>query len=311
MTKILIGAIHWAVASGRYMADAFRRMGCDVRTAGPAMGIEIWGMQINPKYIWTPDYTTAPGIVADYGIKPMLAGLGGWTPDLIINMDSAFSLMGDRGYFPCPKVLYGVDNHVRSYDRPGEWYDHYFLAHSQGPALIVCEGCSKFTWLPCGYDPVTFTPSPILMTERIYDVALVGYPYPDRMKIVDTMRAAGLMVYAGLGPLYEDYRDIYHQARISLCLSANQDLAQRIFETAAMGCMVLSDPVPDLPKLGAVEYQHYVPYHSVSEAVELAKDYLSEPQSDLFAVANAGQSWAKSHTWDARARTILETMELS
>lgn len=305
MTKILLGANHYAVASGRYMADAFRRIGADVRTFGPPMGARIWGIDVKAEHVWEPD--ASPGIPSrfDCNIKEALAAFPGWTPDLILIMDSAFDLIGHKEDFPCPKVLFGVDNHVRNYYRHGDnWFDHKFLAHHDGPALPVCD-CPDMTWLPCGYDPIWFTPSPIPMAERKYDIALIGYPYPTRQALVAGMQNAGLATFATLGALYEDYRDIYHNTRISLCSSAAGDLAQRVFETAAMGCALLTDRLADLPRLGAREYEHYAPYDTVTEAVMEAKRLLEDPP-ELERMAKEGQAWATPHTWDARAKTILD-----
>src|SRR3989304_4497376 len=156
MTKILILANHYPVASGRYMRDAFRRVGCDTRTMGNEMGNEIWGLHIPDKYVWPPQYL--PG-----------QNLGFWEPDLILQMDTEVTYANTV----CPDVphaIYSVDNHVRRITSLGRW-DHQFLAHHAGPAQPVCD-CQWNTYLPCAYDPSWFTPSPIPMHDRIYDVAI-------------------------------------------------------------------------------------------------------------------------------------------
>lgn len=307
-SKILIAAIHYPVASGRYMDSAFRRLGCDVRTAGPEQGSHIWGVEVDERYTWRPNYT-AGDLFGDYGIGGILKGFDNWTPDLIVCMDSSFTIMGERDEFPCPKVLYGVDNHLKTYNRKGEWYDHKFLAHRGGPALPVCD-CGDQTWLPCAYDKRWFTPSSIPMADRRYDVSLVGWPTPERLELVEAMTEAGIAVYATLGAIYENYRDIYHNSKISLCRSAEQDVAQRVFETAAMGCALLSNRPPDLTRLGAREYEHYAPFNTPQEAIVEARRLLAD-NTELERLAAAGQAWALPHTWDARAQTILETMRLS
>jgi len=305
MTNILIAAIHYPCASGRYMTDAFRRLGCDVRTAGPTQGNHIWGVEVDPRYTWLPNYT-AGDVFGDYGIANILNRFDDWQPDLIVCMDSSFTILGKRDEFSCPKVLYGVDNHLKTYNRRDEWYDHKFLAHHDGPALPVCD-CGDMTWLPCAYDPAHFTPSPIPIHERKYDVMLVGWPTPERQEIVEAMKDAGIAVYATIGAIYDQYRALYHDAKISLCRSAEKDVAQRVFETAAMGCALLANRVPDLPRLGAREYEHYAPFTETKEAVSEAKRLLSD-EAELARLAAAGQAWATPHTWDARAKMILETM---
>lgn len=307
--KVLIAAIHWPVASGRYMSSAFRRIGCDVKTVGPEAYDNIWGMRVNPKYIWKPDIGVGTDIL-DARIQYVLAMLHGWQPDLIVTMDSAFDVIGERSEFPCPKVLYGVDNHVRDYARNRySWFDKMFLAHHDGPALKVAGEKAGMLWLPCAYDDLAFTPSPIPMAEREYDVALIGFPYARRNAIVEAMLKAGLRVRYELGPLYEAFAAAYHDARISLCVSAHEDLAQRIFETSALGCTLLTDSLPDLRRLGAVEGKHYVEYSDTADAVNKALDLLKYP-ARLQDIASAGQAFFAPHTWTKRAYTILEEMGL-
>lgn len=297
MANILCICVKYPVASGRYMTDAFRRLGHSVYVLGPETGNKVWGIEVNPKYAWREPF-----------IPP------GWKPDLVITMDTNYNPIVN---YDCPHVIYSVDNHVRDvkHDSAYPHYDKYFLAHHDGPARPVCEDCGHI-WLPCGYDDLAFTPSPIPMAERKYDVACVGYPYERRQRIVSLMQDAGLNVYAGLGPLYEEYRDIYHNAKISLCVSAAGDVAQRVFETAAMGCVILSDPLMDATRLYMQPFNstvgmgfctHYE-YTTDEGAVNIAKTILADPVGLLAMAGDISKNWARPHTWIARVQTILETM---
>src|SRR5688572_6760103 len=167
--RILVACIHYPVASGRYIARAFKRLGHDVRTVGPATGNQIWGMTVDERHVWTPDVTKETvfdgvGGYLDYWVWDRL---GDWKPDLVITADSAFSIRSTTllGELPMPHVIWGVDNHVRDYDFGLVHFDHYFLAHHDGPALPVDDSRADMTWLPCAYDPEYFTPSPIPMAE--------------------------------------------------------------------------------------------------------------------------------------------------
>jgi hypothetical protein len=307
--RILILAHHYAVCSARYMVDAFRRRGCDVRSLGAPLANRIWGMTVAEHYTWTP---TPPD--------------SGWTPDLIVVMDSdpalldfavsmqtAFSTQRTRhasSLQPAfrrddarvvrhdapaiPTVVYGVDNHVRVYRRPH--FDHYFLAHR---AVSLQPFAADTTWLPCAYDPVHFQPSPLPFEQRPYDVALVGVLYPGRIALIDALRRAGLTVFAATGLLYDGFAAAYHHARVSLCVSAAGDVAQRVFETAALGCVVVSDACPDLAALDA---DPVLTYDSLDAAVEACRAAQHQPER-----AAACLEWAAPHTWDARAEAILRT----
>jgi hypothetical protein len=232
----------------------------------------------------------------------------GWTPELIVCADSAYAYsVSDE--LNIPYIVWGVDNHVRDYQLGVEW-DHVFLAHHDGPALPVDDSRGDMTWLPCAYDSEYFTPSPIPMADREYDVCMVGVGYGRRVEIVNAMQAAGLKVFAGTGLLYEDYRDAYHNSRISLCVSAAGDVAQRVFETAAMGCVLLSDPLTDSKRLATPTFPFkHGGYPTEAEMfVNAAKFYLSCGNEWLTSVAEVTKEWAQPHTWDARAQVVLDTM---
>jgi hypothetical protein len=291
--RILIHAVHYPVCSARYAADAFTRLGHEVRHVGLETGRDIWGLALPEKYIWPQNPPEA-----------------GWIPDLCILMDTAY-----QWHHPsAPTVIWSVDNHVRNLrptgisvgHQPGiapqglPLVAHYFLAHFHGPAQPISS--LDETWLPCGYDPRWHTPSSIPFEAREYDVALIGVMYPQRVQLVEALRGAGLKVLAGTGLVYDQYVAAYHNARISLCVSACGDVAQRVFETAAMGCVVMSDDCADFAILRPKGLWIYDPATVVDEAQAI----LAQPQA---AIANIefAKSWARPHTWDSRAQLLLET----
>lgn len=277
--RILIVANHYPVCSARYMTAACARLGHDVRHVGAAMGRHIWGLELDARTVWQPD--------GDLDTR-----WRDWQPDLVVVMDSDPAILNTVD-FDAPTVVYGVDNHVRDYRRPQ--FDRYFLAH-RGVSLMDWGGDMQH--LPCAYDPVTFTPSPLPFAERPYDVAMIGVMYPQRWALVDALKAAGLRVAIGTGLVYEQYARVYHQARVSLCASFCGDVAQRVFETAALGCVVLSDPCPDFALL---QPRGVLVYRDLDEAVALAQVALHEGAP----LAVESQAWVRGHTWDARAREIV------
>lgn len=293
--KILIHAIHYPVSSARYAVDAFRRIGHDVRHVGQETGREIWGITVAEKYIWKQEPPE-----------------DGWTPDLAILMDTAY-----QWHYPddnVPTIVWSVDNHVRDLRQPG--ISHYFLAH-RGVSMMAWEGDiqlgsappitvprADMTWLPCAYDPTIFTPSPIPYAEREYDVCMIGVMYPQRWTLVNALKAAGLKVYAGTGLLFQDFRDAYWNSRISLCVSANGDVAQRVFETAAMGCLIVSDPCADFERLKPTGIKICAPI----ETIGVVQDLIRSPAYAQDFI-EASMAWVRPHTWDARAQTIIDWYE--
>jgi len=280
--NILITCIHYPIASGRYMARAFRRLGHDVRTAGESTGTKIWGMEVDERHVWQQDYF-----------------LGHWEqglfPDLIIHAESAYPgrRMADESL-----VLWGMDNHVRDY--AGADYDAIFLAHSWGARASEPNAY----WLPPGYDPECHTD---LGGERDIDVLMIGYPYRERVEILKAMAASGLKVAGGLGPLFDEYNALYNRAKIALVKSIGGDLTTRFFENLAQGCCVLADTAPDIDCLGFIAGTDYWPYVSPQEAVEAAHALL---ENDRWrALAAAGKEKARPHTWDARALELLRRVQ--
>lgn len=284
--KLLTVFIHYPVCSGRYFTDALRRLGHDVRHIGDSTGTYI---------PWPPDGGHLPAKYAYPSDGGYTAHWDDWTPDLIILADSAFAYHHPV-YQDVPHVVWGVDNHVRDYRQNG--IAHYFLAHKN---VSIQPLDSDVTWLPCAYDPAVFTPSPIPFADRQYDVCMLGVLYPQRVEILSALANAGLSVFAGTGEVYTEYAAAYHNARISLCVSARGDVAQRIFETAAMGCAILSDPLPDLIELNA---PGIVLYNGVEDVVTQAKALLHAPE-----LADTTQAWAIPQTWDARAQVIFDWYE--
>jgi hypothetical protein len=293
------------------MMDAFRRLGHEVRTVGEAMGVNIWGMTVDSKYEWKPEYPI-------HKIDPR------W-PELVVVMDSDPNVWKqvDGADFECPIVVFGVDNHVRDYE--SDWA-HQFLAHYHGPIYPVDPTRKDHTWLPCATDTKLFTPSPIAWADRDYDICMVGVMYPRRVEVLNALKDAGFKVFAATGLLYDEYRAAYHNSRISLCVSAAGDVAQRIFETGGMGCAILTDPLLDFADEMTNKALHLfgrATYTTPQEAVNLARELLGhQPQAfqidAIMPIENSalGEQAAREiqrnclpHTWEARAQVIVNWFE--
>lgn len=274
--KILLSYIHYPVCSGRYVKDALTRLGHDVRSVGWSTGDQIWGLRVPYHYGHAPD-GAIDAVWTD------------WTPDLVIVMESAFKYHHPY-YAAVPHVVYGMDNHVRDYTQDG--IAHYFLAHNA--TSIMDMKASNVTWLPCGYDP-SFTPSEIPYADREFDVTLIGVLYDNRVELLNAMDKAGLKVQAGTGLVYQDYVNAYHNSRIALNVSANGDLNQRIFECAAMGCVVLSESLVDADNLKLDWVQTF----------KDSKDAIKQAKS-LIALDKPMSVQTELHTWDVRAQVIVD-----
>jgi hypothetical protein len=277
--NILILANHYPVASGRYVRDALRRLGHTVYTDGPAMGTRVWGLTLPPWTEWTPE-PPARGTRID---RVIVMDSDPAILDRVVRMDNGTARVD----------VWGVDNHVRDYRRPS--IDHYYLAHLH-PSIM--PWLPDMVHVPCGYDPVLFTPSPIPFAERRYDVAILGYMYPDRLRAVDELRGSGLKVIAGCGLVGESYVQAHHDSRVALCLPATNDVAMRVMECAAMGNLVMSPWLPDFQKLrprGLYLVRAGVPL------VDQVRDAMTQAEH-----IPEAQAWAANYTWDKLALQVLE-----
>ena len=289
--KILVACIHYSVSSGRYITRALKRLGHEVRTVGPAPGRMIWGFEVEAKWEWKPDYHND-------GQSPTLDDEHKWRPDLVITADSAYRLI----YPKVKSVLWGMDNHVRDYWPNDPKFDEMFLAHSWGYRINE----SNAHWLPPCYDPQAHID--LGFPVRDIDICIIGYPYQERIEIINAMKEAGLNTFVSIGALWDEYNMIYNRAKIALVKSSHGDLTQRFFENMAQGCCVLADRVQDVDKLSFIPGEHYIAYQSITGAVEIAKALLES--GEWAQVAKRGQVFAASHTWDARAQEMLRVVGL-
>ena len=222
-----------------------------------------------------------------------------WQPDLFAFVgkpDSQAYLAVADHYRRRGIPIIGIcpDNHRQ--DLPPNC-DFYFLAHDF--PSIVKPPPDKYHYLPSGYDEVLFTRSEIPWSERRYDVAMVGYPYSQREILHSLFDRTELECFFGIGQLYEEYRDIYQDTRISLSWSVGFDLPQRLFETIACGCFFVTDRIPDVDHYPEMK-DYYDEVLSVDEIVDKVREYVNHPPPGF----NADLLAAK-HGWTSRAEELL------
>ena len=301
--KVLLSCRHYPVAAGRYVYWALRRMGHEVVTVGPAEGAFLpWanGTNLEP-YEWKPDIPLSPAPFGSQVFAPLSDALNrlATPPDLIIQMDAHF-VMGGKA--PCPNVLWMIDNHLTPYGEY-EQFDRIFIAHSWGYG----KDESHAEWLPCAHDPQHH----FVIDEnapRPFDVAVVGVMYPQRQQMIEALRAAGLKVFAAQGAIYEQYNRIYNAAKVALVVSSKRDVAMRVFENMAQGCLVVADEAADMERCGFRYGEDYVSYANVSECVSGIKAALANDRARNEIIRNARAAVAP-HSWENRVKHILEAVK--
>lgn len=294
----------------RYLHDGLVKAGADVTVVGPYTHRHIpWhgGMELAEKYVWKPDLALPMG--AKLATEPLTIAsvcekLGRSDFDVVIQTDPEYALIGDAPS-GCPVTCFAVDNHVRDY-RQRPW-DYIFGAHSWG----YRHNEEAFRWLPCAYDPDWHFDKGL---ARPVDVAIVGVlapngdTYKTRMDGINALVSNGFSVVMATGKVYDEYNNIYNTAKMAYCASANGDLACRVFENMAQGCLVLTDRVGDLTRLGFVEDMDYLGYSNMAELVVQAERGMDK---DLRAeIVERARAMVEVHTWQNRAETLLQEVGL-
>lgn len=298
--RVLVTAIHFGVSIARYLSWGFEAAGCEVVTAGPPMGRFIpWGgaqgLTLPDDQVWTPDIPLDPQCshpVADVLLHPLAQEI-----DLIVSCDAHFALQGES---PVPLVCYAVDNHVRDYSMRS--YDLIFGAHSWAHRRSE----AIFRWLPCAYDPRWHNDMGI---ERDVEVGMVAVLYESRMRAAHTLLQNGISMILAMGPVYEESNRLYNRCQSALVVSACGDLACRVFENMAQGCLVLMEKnIIDAGLMGLADGEHYLGFGNDSELISVVQRARSE--AERARIVKAAKDWVRPHTWQSRATAILKEVEL-
>ena len=293
--RILLSMPHFPVSTGRFLKDAFARLGHDVKSCGAAHGVHTgWGLDIDERYVFHPD-------------APNNEQIPGWIPDLVVNLDEYARPLPQRhsAYVHTPHIAYSTSNNTVNLS--GANFEHDFIALWNGPAWKMEESDpAKTTWLPCAYCPDVHTPSPIPWENREYDVVFIGAAYTERQVMLDMFRQAGLKVFQDMGLIYDEYVEVYHNSRFGIAHAGMWPApAMRFYETPAMGVISLCRDTVYEARLDADDSVLWFSWDSYLERVRW---YLDNP-NEAEALVQRGLEWVKPHTWDARAQTIIEWFE--
>lgn len=295
MVKVVLSGLFYPMAILRYFEAALRRRDdVELFTAGPYSGTWIpWngGMHLPGKYARQPDLPLPmhnPAVVPISYIERQLP----WQPDLWVQVDAGWYLGGQPAHGK--NVIVGTDPHCLDYSYQRSLADTFYCMQQ----VYAKPGD---VYLPYAYDPEHHYPEE---QPRNYDAVLLGLHYENRDRLVNELRKRGVNVLYDLGPVFEERRQLECQAPISLAWSSRDDLIARVFEGLAMGRLVVTNRVPDLPTFFK-EDEHLIAFGSLGEAVEKIVHYLSNP-AEAEEVAVAGRAAVKPHTYDNRIQQIIE-----
>ena len=297
MIKIVLSYIHFPFALAKYFERALhRRNDVELFTVGPYTGAWIpWagGINLPAKYAVAPDLPlpangTLPIIPIGFVEKQLP-----WTPDLWLQIDAGWSLRGKPQYGK--NVFVATDPHVLNYDTQRGLADTFYCM--QSPYMQPGD-----EYLPYAYDPTIHYPEDSLLE---FDACLVGLLYQEREQLIAGLRNQGLNVHYSIGPVFDEYREIYNRSTFALNWSSQQDLCARVWEGMAMKRVVVTNRVPDLDKF-FLENRDYIGFDSIGEAIEKVLYFHQDDATK--SIAMEGYKAVKPHTWDARIETILNDL---
>lgn len=293
--NILIHYRHFPIAMGRYFDMALRDLGHNVFGVGCYQGGKIpWGEQFNfPKYDFPPDYEIpeAESFPLDYVLDHI-----DFKPDVIIQAADVSYLSGKS---KVPNVIIGTDPHCIDYTPFLENASHFFCMQN---CYMEKYAFKNKYWLPYAYLPSVHYNT---HQEPEYDVVFIGLQYEHRVRVLDELKARGHKVFAELGHIYDEYRDIYNKGKIAFNWSSKDDLPARFWEGMAMGRCVVTNHVPDLSSIDLLPHDDYEAFDNSVEGAISSIEYLLQ-DDNWKSYSERGEKSVKEHTYQNRCKEMLE-----
>lgn len=295
--KVVLSYIYFPMAMGKWFERALkRRDDVELFTVGPYTGSWIpWqgGLDLPLKYVSAPDlplpYNPLPSLPISF-VENHLP----WQPDLWLQIDAGWYMRGQPAHGK--NVIVGTDPHCLDYSQQRRLADTFYCMQTP-----YSQPGDKI--LHYAYDPTVHYEE---AQPQNYDVCLIGLLYEGRAKIVSELQKRGLRVHYSIGPVFDEYREIYNQAPIAINWSSQNDLCTRVFEGMAMRRLVVANRVPDQTKLFDGGFD-LVEFASLDEAIEKIV-YYCEHTTAAKGIATMGQYAVKPHTWDARIEQVLNDL---
>lgn len=299
---VLMLSRHFPLTMARYFENAFRlREDVELVTVGPYTGSWIpWlgGMYLDNKYANPPSIQFPQHMSRRFPYEFVKVELDkrGIKPDLIVTVDAGIH-WAMRPNENCPVVHVATDPHVLDYGLPRSYSDFFFNMQS----AYMQNGDIH---LPYAFDD-TWCYREELPKE--YDAALVGMPYPNRVNLVNNLRAKGLKVAFENGPVFDEYRKLNNKARIGLNWSSLNDLTCRVFEIMGMGLIPIVNNVPEL-SMHFRNGEHYLGFDTMDEAVASIVEVAANPDDYNVMWSDAMKLVYAKHTYRHRVAQIMETV---
>jgi hypothetical protein len=296
--KIALVGIYYPLAMLRYFENALkRRDDIELVTVGPYTGMWIpWngGMNVAAKYDKAPDFPLPQRAIGMGRINPQVFQSSPEFADVDLWLEI------DAGFYLYPRPTTGIvahvatDPHCLNYTEQRKLADHFFCM--QTPYMEQGD-----RYLPYAHDREIHYHMNI---EKEYDACLIGLMYEHRWQLIQRLREQGLEVHHGLGPIFDEYRELCNKSKIGLNWSSLLDTNARCFELAAMGVPAVMNRTPDLNKF-LTDGIDYLGFDTLDEAVKQTLTLYEDEDLRKELAWNAKMAIAP-HTYDARIQEILD-----
>ena len=213
----------------------------------------------------------------------------GWVPDL-------------SNYSRCVKMLWSIDPHCRG-------IDPYIQTFKSGKYDIILQAIKDYVdensvWFPNCYDD-----SLINYRKNIKKEVPIGFcgSLLNRRKLLDSLQEY-YNLQQDIWVLGSKMVDKVNSYWIHFNINLANDINYRSFETIGAGTVLLTNRNPQYEELGFVDEVNCLMYGSMKELKEKLENYVGNTER-LEQISKQGLELAKSHTYDCRAKTLLEIYE--
>lgn len=293
-----------------YFLNAFREH-CDVISIGAAARRENHDF---PDWDAVERYIVRNDIISDDldAVNLMALLPEGWTPDLVVVIQSGAGIVTGITELGCPTVYLSID----TWHDPREFvhahqYDFVFLAQKGMVKYMREAGCCRAFWLPLGCDPKFHYA--VEGGEVKFDIGFVGSTH----FMVNRQRVARLKVleeHFNLGFTFglgcEEMAQAYAQTRLIFNASIAKDVNMRVFEALATGKTLITNREAEANGLfDLFEDEKHLLTYTDDDLIAQVQRCLDNPEWAAAIGAAGRREVLEKHTYSRRVLELLEHLK--
>lgn len=281
------------------------------------------------------------------GIDSLKVNVLRFQPDIVFTMTGFILPPKMMEWLKCQKIKLAVWMTEDPYymDKTIELikhYDYVFTIDKASQLIYQENEHHRVYHLPLGTDPNIFSPSTISDDQKVYDICLVGYPYPERIELIKlllkrttyTIHVVGgkwnnelLKCHGNKRLNITDWKppheipDYYNSAKIVINTHRphnleennnsmgiiNQSINNRTFDVAACGAFQLISHQPDLRDYFSEE--EMVSFKNQGEFLGKIHFYIKNNEKRKEIALKSREVVLKHHTFSHRLEKVIELVQ--